>query len=78
MSVGVGEIACERLRQIKVKGYTPEKDDDYTEGELVQAALAYATGDKSLWPKRWVISTFGWKPGDDIAIRQLPTAGCRE
>lgn len=35
---GLGLIAAERTRQIEVKGYTAEEDDDYRSGEILQAA----------------------------------------
>ena len=39
---GVEIIAAERKRQIEVKGYTPEHDDEHDLGELGLAAALYA------------------------------------
>lgn len=36
------DVAAERLRQVSVEGYKPERDDCYTSGEMAQAAGAYA------------------------------------
>ncbi len=51
------EIVQERAHQIEI-GFTPAHDDRHTGGELVSAAVCYATGAKlylynctrSLWP----------------------------
>ena len=39
---GINIIAAERKRQIEVKGYTPEHDDEHDLGELALAAALYA------------------------------------
>jgi|SRR6185369_738494 len=39
---GIDIIATERKRQIEVKGYTPEHDDEHDLGELGLAAALYA------------------------------------
>lgn len=39
---GVSIIARERQRQVQVKGYTPEHDDEHDLGELALAAALYA------------------------------------
>ncbi len=41
MSV-IEEIAAERRRQIEAEGWTAERDDDYQQRELANAAAAYA------------------------------------
>ena len=41
--VGVDVIARERQRQIEREGWTPEHDDEHTRGELVGAAMCYAS-----------------------------------
>ena len=48
----------ERLRQIREKGYTPDHDDAYTNGELADAAIAYIEPDELAlkWP--WAPDTF--------------------
>lgn len=40
---GADLIQLERARQLFVKGFTPENDDQYDGGELIDAACAYAT-----------------------------------
>ena len=40
---GVQRIADERARQIAKEGWTPEHDDNHTEGELAIVAALYAT-----------------------------------
>lgn len=70
----IHEIASERVRQVKAKGYTAEGDDIYTAGDLAQAAAAYALHDSSgysleTWP--WPEASF--KPKD--ARRNLIRAG---
>jgi hypothetical protein len=65
------EVLTERVRQIMVEGYTAEQDDQYTTGQLADAASAYAvwahiwnlpgaecTHTPALWP--WAPET--WKP----------------
>lgn len=42
MPTGLEIIAQERKRQIEVKGYTPEHDDEHDLGELSLAAALYA------------------------------------
>lgn len=36
------DVAAERRRQVDVEGWTPEKDDDHTPGELALAGAAWA------------------------------------
>ena len=78
-SKGVELIAAERARQVEVKGWTAEHDDEYLAGQLVDAAAAYARyGDHPRfaksppmlwpWPAEW------WKPSHG-PIRSLVKAG---
>lgn len=74
--LGLTLIRQERLRQINAEGWTPEHDDEHTEGELVNAAIAYLTSDITesidcFWP--WDRSY--WKPVPDDRIRELEKAG---
>lgn len=39
---GLNAIALERARQVIVEGWTPEHDDDHTDGSLAVAAACYA------------------------------------
>jgi hypothetical protein len=73
---GVDLIAEERMRQIEVEGYTPESDDTYTRGELVNAAIAYLQaphllGTSPFWP--WMPQHF--KPTPNDRVRELEKAG---
>lgn len=64
-TVGMRDVAMERLRQIEI-GYDAEHDDKHSPGEIARAAACYAThgegrlfGISSLlvptqvWPYRW-------------------------
>jgi hypothetical protein len=56
------EVLNERRRQIEVKGFTVEHDRQHDEGELAEAAAAYALyaahipGAKDFWP--WQYHSF--------------------
>jgi len=39
---GIELIATERMRQVKQKGWTPEHDDEHSDGSLALAAICYA------------------------------------
>lgn len=62
-------VLAERRRQVEEEGFTPERDDQYREHVLRDAAACYATaipafgpGDPDRlwpWPKEW------WKPSED-------------
>lgn len=58
---GVDLIAAERQRQIEAEGWTTEHDDGHREGDLAQAAAAYALNDEELWP--WEADG-SWNPGE--------------
>lgn len=72
---GAELIAIERGRQRMAHGYTPGHDTEHSEGELIDAALAYAVASPDpvagmdFWP--WPPEQF--KPGDHI--RNLVKAG---
>lgn len=67
------DVLAERCRQIDDEGYTTERDDQYTQGQLADAAGAYA-----FWahicnwehykvttvPASWPWSPEDWKPAD--------------
>ena len=86
---GIEAIAAERRRQIESEGWTPKHDDQYLEGELVQAAACYAgwAADamkpnlyRSAWvtPNNWPWDDSWWKPGDgsrEACVRSLEKAG---
>ena len=73
------DVLAERQRQQSVEGWTPEHDDQYEDGELVDAAACYAQ-DSSLWdcagepPCDWPWPDEWWKPTNDMR-RNLIKAG---
>ncbi len=81
---GATQIHIERSRQKMVEGWTPEHDDEHTDGSLVHAARSYLTiynfptalsasadtADGVGWP--WAHEW--WKPSDD-PIKNLVRAG---
>jgi hypothetical protein len=78
---GAALIRDERLRQIEVEGFGPDRDAQYTKSELVSAAMAYASyaGDGDMpaaiglyWPESWADEWF--KPSKE-AVRNLTKAG---
>lgn len=59
------DVLAERRRQVEAEGWTPERDDNYHQGELVQAAVCYiwplgATSGQARWPWEWA----WFKPSD--------------
>lgn len=72
----VAAIAAERVRQVNVKGWTPEHDDSHTDGALAKAAAAYALNASSdanhaagvrlaelkIAPTAWPWCSTWWKP----------------
>lgn len=73
------DVIAERQRQKTVEGWTPEHDDQYEDGELIDAAACYAQ-DSSLWdcvgepPSDWPWSDEWWKPSKNMR-RNLVKAG---
>lgn len=78
MSV-IEEIAAERLRQIEAEGWTPEHDNNHTDGKLATAAACYALNSvlsgpihydrfadllKNTVHKAWPWPRSWWKPKD--------------
>lgn len=70
-SVAVQDILSERRRQMHQEGYTPEGDDRYTQGQLADAACAYAFRAKIMHlpgmlcepqPATWPWGGRSWKP----------------
>lgn len=90
MKTGIERIAAERQRQIDVEGWTPEHDDEHSDGSLALAAACYATSDiykpvitpggKTLFADPWPWSSeWDKRPVDGTApryrIRALEKAG---
>lgn len=73
------DVIAERQRQQSVEGWTPEHDDQYEDGELIDAAACYAK-DSSLWdcigepPSDWPWNDEWWKPSKSMR-RNLIKAG---
>lgn len=82
MKTGIELITAERERQLTQEGWTPENDAKYIEGELRDAAIAYAmvcdprAGDTahSIFP--WEPEWFKTGPDEQVdEIRCLTKAG---
>ncbi|HDS0948627.1 TPA: hypothetical protein QDZ34_000883 [Stenotrophomonas maltophilia] len=86
LGTGVQAIAIERERQLRVEGFSRDSDEQYCEGELARAAIAYAqlaamdlqAGTRSHVasqepPFFWPWALEWWKPVD--ARRDLVRAG---
>ena len=58
MESGVNLIHSERMRQITVKGWTPEHDDAHKRGELAWAAVCYAAPTLVYREDRWANAVF--------------------
>jgi hypothetical protein len=76
---GVELIAAERQRQMEQEGWTPAHDDTHDEGELRDAAIAYALTvdartEAATIRDRWPWEPSWWKPSDD-PLRNLAKAG---
>lgn len=78
---GLALIASEYDRQRRVEGFTPEHDDEHTDGELAMAASCYAKpGNRITFrndgtPAAWPWDASWWKPRPDDRIRELMKAG---
>ena len=76
---GIGIIAAERARHVTQEGWTSEHDDRHDQGELAQAAAAYAMwgmcgyGLRVDAPWDWPWDSRWWKP--TTPIRDLAKAG---
>lgn len=70
------DVLAERQRQIEAEGWTPEHDDQHTDGSLAVAAACYAIADRdgrAEAPPFWPWDLDWWKPSDDR--RMLVKAG---
>lgn len=81
------DVLAERQRQISAEGWTPDHDDEHSNGEIAYAATSYAVEAAHLvdgmkpsptrsppfsWPPQW--DTSWWKPSD-TPRRNLVKAG---
>jgi hypothetical protein len=87
MKTGIDLIAEERAAQVSREGWTPEHDDEHTESEMAQAAVAYIeyAGQQdhgkrvaqhisdSIMSRHWPWDAAWWKPKDQL--RNLVRAG---
>lgn len=70
------DVLAERARQISAEGWTPERDDSYSESELALAAASYASaagGCAKDVPQTWPWAPEWWKPA--YGRRDLEKAG---
>ena len=83
MKTGTKLIEEERQRQILQEGWTPENDDQHTQGELSAAAGSYALCASLIeqgkpphgrFPGMWPFSQEWWKPSENN-VRNLVKAG---
>lgn len=73
-TAGARDVLAERLRQVEVEGWTPARDDEYVDGQLASAAVAYAQAyTPYLVPSSWPWAVEWFKPADDR--RNLVKAG---
>lgn len=63
-SLAASAVLAERARQINAEGWTPEHDDQYSNGELAVAAGCYApyNTQASMCPAEWPWDSSWWKP----------------
>lgn len=71
------DVLAERCRQIEAEGWTPEHDDQHSNGEMARAASCYITNKERSHlptvPLKWPWSDEWWKP--DGYRRNLVKAG---
>ena len=64
------DVLVERQRQISAEGWTPERDDRYSSGDMASAAACYATQGRYHYPEpgkpgpNWPWAAEWWKPAD--------------
>jgi len=91
MKTGIELIAEERNRQILSKGWSPDHDKEHINGELVKAAVCYATpqslrepateaidmyDERELdYPVLWPFEAKYWKPSPNDRVKELVKAG---
>lgn len=66
VSYAARDVLAERRRQVEAEGWTPAHDDAHDDGELAEAAAAYAldNGWAGAPPPSWPWSAAWWKPKD--------------
>lgn len=83
MKTGIELIAEERARQVSADGWTPEHDDEHSDGQMAEAASVYAMcaaeqakgwdGPFATLPSLWPWDKSWFKPKDEL--RNLVRAG---
>ncbi|WP_186077525.1 hypothetical protein [Burkholderia gladioli] len=76
LTAAARDVLAERARQVSVEGWTLEHDDQYTKGELAQAASLYAVSDLKRGdpPLMWPWHANWWKPTTPRRNRVKATA----
>jgi len=69
MKTGIERITEERQRQISVEGWTPEHDDEHSNGELAIAAACYAAVARQLAARQKRGENI---PVDDFTLTLVP------
>jgi len=76
-SAAARDVLAERRRQVEAEGWTPEHDDQHSNGEMARAASCYITNKERRHlptvPLKWPWSDAWWKP--DGYRRNLVKAG---
>lgn len=86
MKTGTELITEERQRQISVEGWTPQHDDEHSDGSLAVAAACYAAQEgqglfyggmklREAALQHWPWARSWWKPSPDNRVRELVKAG---
>lgn len=69
LSAAARDVLAERQRQIEVEGWTPEHDDEHTDGGLAYAAACYAMAvdwdEEDGTPEHWPWAPHAWNPKDE-------------
>lgn len=77
MSPAAADVIAERLRQLTKEGWSPEHDDQHSDGQLAEAAACYALSGagnlRSTFERWWPWSFAWWKPKGER--RDLVRAG---
>ena len=66
MNKAIEDVLAERKRQVEEEGWSPSHDDEHDEGEMADAAAAYALAERfpkrivlgAIFPGSWVQSWF--------------------
>lgn len=79
LTAAARDVLAERQRQVSNEGWTPERDDQYTAGDMASAAACYATQGRYHYPEpgepgpNWPWAAEWWKPS--TYRRNLEKAG---